>query len=76
MSNHVYKVIQVIGTSSESWEDAAKNAIEQAAAHLEDLRVAEVVANDVRVENGKITAYRTRMTLSFRIHEPSELGGK
>ena len=62
----VYKVVEVIGTSEKSWEDAASNAVETAAATLRDLRIAEVVKMDMKVENGKVTAYRTRVLLSFK----------
>ena len=66
MAESVYKVIEVIGTSSESWEEAAKNAVETAAKSLQDLRVAEVVQLDMRVEDGKVVAYRARVNLSFK----------
>ena len=69
MSDSVYKVIELIGTSEKSWEDAAKIAIEKAAKSLEDLRVAEVVAQDVKIEEGKVVAYRTKVRLSFRYHD-------
>jgi len=62
----VYNVIEVIGTSTESWEDAAGNAVETAAKTVRDLRIAEVVKMDMKVENGKITEYRTRVLLSFK----------
>ena len=64
--NSVYRVTEVIGTSATSWEDAAKNAVETAAGTLRDLRIAEVVKQDVKVENGKVKAYRTRVLLSFK----------
>ena len=60
-----YKVIELIGTSETSWEDAAKTAVTRAAATLEDLRIAEVVSQDLKVEGDKIT-YRTKLSLSFR----------
>jgi dodecin len=62
----VYRVIDVIGTSAASWEDAAKNAVETAAKSVRDLRIAEVTKMDVKVENGKVVAYRTRVQLSFK----------
>jgi flavin-binding protein dodecin len=62
----VYRVIDVIGSSATSWEDAAKNAIETASKSLRDLRIAEVTKMDVKVENGKVVAYRTRVQLSFK----------
>lgn len=73
MSDSTYKVIEIIGCSPKSWEEAAANAIAKAAQHVEDLRVAEVVKQDLRIENGKITAYRTKLSLSFRFHERDEL---
>src|SRR6266849_165700 len=65
-TNAVYKVTEIIGTSTKSWEDAARNAVETAARTLRDLRVAEVVKTDLKVENGKVTAYRARVQLSFK----------
>ena len=73
MSQQLYKVVDVIGSSPTSWEDAAKLAIKSAGGSLEDLRVARVVDQDVRIEKDEIVAYRTRLNLSFRVHEPSEL---
>jgi flavin-binding protein dodecin len=64
--NAVYRVTDVIGTSSNSWEDAARNAVKTAAKSLRDLRIAEVTKLDVKVENGKITQFRTRLSLSFK----------
>jgi len=66
MEGSVYKVIEVVGTSKTSWEDAAKVAVETAAKSLEDLRIAEVVKQDVTIEKGKVTGYRVRLTLSFK----------
>jgi flavin-binding protein dodecin len=62
----VYKVTEVIGTSTKSWEDAAKSAVETASGTLRDLRIAEVVKMDVKVEDGKVREYRTRLQLSFK----------
>ncbi len=62
----VYRVIDVIGTSKVSWEEAAKSAVETASKSLRDLRVAEVTQMDVKVDNGKVVAYRTRMQVSFK----------
>lgn len=62
----VYKVVEVIGTSTESWERAAMRAVETASHSLRDLRVAEVVKMDMKVEGGKVVAYRTRVLLSFK----------
>jgi flavin-binding protein dodecin len=61
-----YDVIELIGTSTVSWEDAAKNAVDEAAKHLRDLRVAEVVDKDLVIRNGKVEAYRTKVKLSFK----------
>jgi flavin-binding protein dodecin len=65
-SESVYKVVEVIGTSTKSWDDAAKNAVETAAGTLRDLRVAEIVKLDMKVEDGKVQAYRARVMLSFK----------
>jgi flavin-binding protein dodecin len=64
-SNAVYRVTDVIGTSSNSWEEAAKNAVKTASKSLRDLRIAEVTKLDVKVEDGKITQFRARLSLSF-----------
>lgn len=64
--NGVYRVTEVIGTSKISWEDAAKNAIEAAAKSLRDLRVAEITKLDMRLDDGKVVAYRARVMLSFK----------
>jgi flavin-binding protein dodecin len=66
MSDSVYRVTELVGTSSKSWEDAAKSAIETAARTLRDLRVAEVSNLDVTIENGKVTTYRAKVKLSFK----------
>jgi len=65
-SSGVYRVTEIIGTSPTSWEDAAKNAVETAAKSLRDLRIAEVTELDLKVENGKVVAYRARVSLSFK----------
>jgi flavin-binding protein dodecin len=62
----VYRVTEIIGTSAVSWEDATKNAVETAAKTLRDLRIAEVSKLDVKVEGGKVVAYRARVSLSFK----------
>ena len=64
--NTVYKVVEVIGTSTQSWDDAAKNAVETAGRTLRDLRVAEVVKTDMTVKDGKVQTYRARVLLSFK----------
>jgi len=66
VGNTVYRVVEVIGTSTQSWEDAAKNAVETAGLTLRDLRVAEVVKTDMTVKDGKVQTYRTRVLLSFK----------
>jgi flavin-binding protein dodecin len=65
-SSAVYRVTDVIGTSPNSWEDAAKNAVKTASKSLRDLRIAEVTKLDVKVEDGKITQFRARLSLSFK----------
>ncbi len=62
----VYRVTEIIGTSKKSWEEAAANAVKTAATSLRDLRVAEVDKLDLKVENGKVVAYRARLSLSFK----------
>ena len=62
----VYKIVDVIGTSPTSWEDAARNAVKTASKSLRDLRIAEVGKLDVKVEDGKVTAFRARLSLSFK----------
>ncbi|MGD9953410.1 MAG: dodecin family protein [Burkholderiales bacterium] len=64
--NAVYRVTDVIGTSATSWEEAARNAVKTASKSLRDLRIAEVTKLDVKVENGKVTQFRTRLSLSFK----------
>ncbi len=66
MPDSVYKVIELVGTSTESWEDAAKHAVETAAKSLDELRIAEVAKLDMKVEDGKVVAYRARVHLSFK----------
>jgi dodecin len=66
MPESVYKVIELVGTSTKSWEDAAKNAVETAGKTLHELRVAEITKLDMRVEKGKVVAYRARVNLSFK----------
>jgi flavin-binding protein dodecin len=66
MADSVYKVIELIGTSETSWEQAAKNAVETASKTLKNLRIAEINKLDMKVEDGKVTAYRARVTVSFK----------
>ncbi len=66
MSESVYKIIEVVGTSPDSWEEAARNAVEAAGKSLQDLRVAEVTELDLKMEDGKVAAYRARVKISFK----------
>lgn len=68
MPDSVYKVIELVGTSHESWESAARAALDAAAATLKDLRVAEVVKMDVRLDDNKVVEYRIKMKVSFKYH--------
>jgi len=65
-TDSVYRIVDVVGVSEKSWEDAGRNAVETAAGSLRDLRVAEVTKMDMKVEDGKVTAFRTRVALSFK----------
>jgi flavin-binding protein dodecin len=69
MAESVYKVIELVGTSTESWEKAAAAAVKQASETLHDLRIAEVVTLDIQVEDDKVYLYRARVKLSFKYHE-------
>jgi flavin-binding protein dodecin len=69
MPDSVYKVIELVGTSNKSWEDAAKNAVETAGGHLKNLRIAEINKLDMTVEDSKVVNYRARVALSFK-YEP------
>jgi hypothetical protein len=66
VADSVYKVIELVGTSTESWEKAAGAAVEQAAKSLRDLRIAEVVEMDLQIDDGKVRAYRTKIKVSFK----------
>ena len=66
MPDSVYKLIELVGTSTESWEAAAAVAVEQAAKTLQDLRIAEVVEQDMQIDNGKVINYRTKVKVSFK----------
>jgi flavin-binding protein dodecin len=66
MEGSVYKVVEVIGTSGKSWEDAARNAVETAAGSIKDLRIAEVLKLDMALEGGKVLSYRAKISLSFK----------
>ncbi len=72
MSDSVYKVIELVGKSEVSWEDAARKAVETASKSLQELRIAEAVMFDMKVENGKISSYRTRVKLSFKYRGKEE----
>jgi flavin-binding protein dodecin len=69
MSESVYKVIEIIGASQNSWEEAAKNAVEKAGKSLRDLRIAEVIQLDMKVDNNLVVAYRERVKLSFKYED-------
>jgi len=66
MSQSVYKIIEVVGTSENSWEEAAKNAVETAGQNLKNLRIAEVNELDMKIENGKVVGYRAKVKVSFK----------
>lgn len=69
MSDSVYKIIELVGTSAESWDQAGRNAVERAAESLRDLRVAEVVSQDIVMEAGKFKAFRTKISVSFKYED-------
>jgi flavin-binding protein dodecin len=69
MSDSVYKIIELVGSSETSWEDAAKSAVQRASKTLRDLRIAEVSAMDMHIEDGKITCYRIKVKLSFKFED-------
>ncbi len=71
MSDSVYKVVELVGTSDSSWEDAAKNAVEKAGGSLRELRIAEVNQLDMKVEKGKVVSYRAKVSLSFKYESGS-----
>lgn len=66
MAGSTYKIIELVGTSDQSWEEAARTAVETASGSLKDLRVAEVTKMDLTIEDGKVTAYRARINVSFK----------
>ncbi|HEY7385034.1 MAG TPA: dodecin family protein [Beijerinckiaceae bacterium] len=72
MPESVYKVIELVGTSTESWERAARAAVERASESLRDLRIAEVVEQDIQIEEGRIIAYRAKVKLSFKYEKESD----
>lgn len=69
MPESIYKVIELVGTSENSWEDAAQKAVEVAGKSLKNLRIAEIKNLDLKVDDGKVTAYRARVSLSFKYEE-------
>jgi flavin-binding protein dodecin len=69
MADSVYKIIELVGTSTESWEKAAATAVETAARTLKDLRIAEIEELDMQIENGKVIAYRAKVKVSFKYHD-------
>jgi hypothetical protein len=69
MSDHVYKIIELVGTSTESWEKAAANAVKKAAESLRDLRIAEISQLDMQINDGKIEAYRAKVKVSFKYED-------
>jgi flavin-binding protein dodecin len=71
MADSVYRVTELVGTSTQSWEAAAKAAVETASKTLRDLRVAEVVRQDLTIENGKVASYRVRLNVSFKYEGPA-----
>ena len=68
MNGSIYKIIEVVGTSKNSWEEAAKNAVETAGKTLEDLRIAEIIKLDMVIDKGKVSLYRARVNISFKYH--------
>ena len=68
MDGSIYKIIEVVGTSKNSWEEAAKNAVETAGKSLEDLRIAEIIKLDMVIEKGKVSLYRARVNISVKYH--------
>ncbi|MEW6141907.1 MAG: dodecin family protein [Chloroflexota bacterium] len=74
MAGSVYKVIELVGTSPKSWEDAAATAVATAAKSLRDLRIAEVVEQDLQIDNGKVVNYRTKVKVSFKYESAGKKG--
>ena len=72
MSSSVYKIIELVGTSTKSWEDAARAAVERASSSLRDLRIAEVTKLDPQIKDGKVEAYRAKISISFKYEEKPE----
>lgn len=72
MAEHMYKVIELVGSSSESWEKAASTVVEEAAKHLKDLRIAEVTQMDMQIADGKVISYRVKVKVSFKYHPQTQ----
>ena len=68
MAEHMYKVIELVGSSSESWEKAAATVVEESAKHLKDLRIGEIKSMDLQISEGKVVAYRVKVNVSFKYH--------
>lgn len=68
MAEHMYKVIELVGVSDESWEKAAASVVEETAKHLKDLRIAEISQLDMQIEDGKVATFRAKVKLSFKYH--------
>ena len=68
MAASYYKIVEVVGTSEKSWEEAAKGVVEEAAKNLKDMRVAEITKLDMKLQEGKVVSYRARVSLSFKYH--------
>ena len=68
MAGSYYKIVELVGTSENSWEEAAKGVIEEAATNLRDMRVAEITKLDVKIQDGKVVNYRARVSVSFKYH--------
>ncbi len=69
MASSVYKIIELVGVSDKSWEDAAKSAVDRAAGSLKDLRIAEVAEMDLQIDDGKVVGYRTKVKVSFKFQD-------
>lgn len=72
MAESVYKIIELVGTSKKSWEDAARNAVETASKSLKNLRIAEIVKLDMQIDKGKVVSYRARVNVSFKYENPKK----
>ena len=75
MAESVYKIIELVGTSKKSWEDAARNAVETAGKSLKNLRIAEIVKLDMQIDKGKVVSYRARFNVSFKYEPPQKKEG-